>query len=72
MHIKHQTTHELNKALFDSIQSRPSRMTDVLQLRAAGLTYAEIAAQTGLTKNNVAQYLHRAKQRYSNQLGSHQ
>ncbi|MGV1173503.1 sigma factor-like helix-turn-helix DNA-binding protein [Enterobacter roggenkampii] len=39
-------------------------MTEVLRLRAAGLTYLEISAETGLTRNNVAQYLHRAKKLY--------
>lgn len=56
--------HTLNQQLYDTITTRPSRMTEVLRLRAGGMTYQQIAEQTGLTKNNVAQYLHRAKQLY--------
>lgn len=56
--------HTLNQQLYDTITARPSRMTEVLRLRAGGMTYQQIAAQTGLTTNNVAQYLHRAKKRY--------
>lgn len=58
------TNHDENKQLFDRIQVKPSMMTEVLRLRAAGLTYLEISAETGLTRNNVAQYLHRAKKLY--------
>lgn len=60
-----QTNHHENKQLFEQIQSKTSVMTEILRLRAIGLTYLEIAAKTGLTRNNVAQYLHRAKKLYS-------
>lgn len=59
------TNHDEHKELFARIKTKPSKMTDVLRLRAAGLTYLEISAETGLTRNNVAQYLHRAKKLYS-------
>ncbi|HDS5694123.1 TPA: sigma-70 region 4 domain-containing protein [Escherichia coli] len=59
------TNHDENKQLFGQIQSKPTMMTEILRLRATGLSYLEIAAKTGLTKNNVAQYLHRAKKLYA-------
>lgn len=59
-----QTNHDENKQLFTQIQVQPTKMPDVLRLRAAGLTYLEIAAELGLSRNNVAQYLYRAKKMY--------
>lgn len=38
---------------------------DILRLRRAGVTYAEISRRTGATRNMVAGYLHRARAPHS-------